>query len=258
MIDFDDIDTVPSSITSLLYKKRDLIREELLLETKKSLAGHQWKGGTVTTAIYKESFDKITELLYNEKIIGFHCTKLIKPNEIFTTCLKKLNPREYENWMKQFLKEKLPNKKTIAKIDKYFAEYNGNGEYEHRENMIWFVINKSLIYDSGCKDFFKYFGGEVMRRVAYPIKDIVYPILIQSGIPTVVAFEFKFNELPNDQQHNLVKSFIESKVFEKSHKYYRNMEVEGYIKRDVKPEEIVQVFQDIDVEKLKQTVINAV
>lgn len=258
MIDFDQIDTIPSSIISLLDKQGDLIREELVLETKRALAGHQWKGGTVTTDFYVESFDKITELLYNEKILGFHCTKLINPNEILTTGLKKLNPKEYENWMKKFLKGKLRDKKTIEKIEKCFAEYDGNGEYEHRENMIWFVINKSLVYDSDCKYFFKYYGGEVIRRVAYPIKDIVFPILIQTGIPTVVAFEFRFNELPDYQQHNLVKSLIESKVFEKSYKYYRNMEAEGYIERDIEPQEIIKVFQDNDVKKLKNTVANKV
>jgi|GEM_PF-1114031 len=256
MIDFDQIETIPNSIISLLDKKRDLIKEELVLDTKRALAGHQWKSGAVTTDIYDESFAQITELLYDEKIVGFHCTKLLKPNEILATGLKKLDPKEYENWMKFFLKGKLPDKKTIKKIDKCFAEYDENGEYEHRENMIWFVINKSLVYDSGCKYFFKYYGGEVIRRVAYSIKDIVFPILIQAGIPTVVAFEFMFNELPDYQQHNLVKSLIESKVFEKSYKFYRNMEAEGYIERDIQPEEIIQVFQDNDVEKLKNTVAN--
>ena len=49
---------------------------------------------------------------------------------------------------------------------------------------------------------------------------------------------------------------IESKVFEKSYKYYRNMEAEGYIKRDIKPGEVIQVFYDDDVKKLKKTVAN--
>lgn len=258
MIDFDQIETIPNSIISLLDKKRDLIREELVLDTERTLAGHQWKGGAVTTNIYDESFAKITELLYGEKIVGYHCTKLIKPNEILATGLKKLNPKGYENWVKKFLKGKLQDRNIIKKIDECFAEYNENGEYEHRENMIWFVINKSLVNDSGYKYFFKYYGGEVIGRAAYSIKDIVFPILIQAGTPTVVAFEFRFNELPDYQQHNLVKSLIESKVFEKSYKNYRNMEAEGYIKRDIEPEEIIQVFQDNDVEKLKNTVANKV
>src|SRR5690625_175257 len=227
MIDFDQVDTIPGSIISLLDNKRDLIRKELVLETKRNLEGHQWKGGNVTTDIYDESFNKITELLYNEKIIGFHCTKLINPDKIFTTGLKKLNPEEYENWIIKNLEGKLLDKKMIVKIDKCFAEYKENGDYKYRENMIWFVINKSLIYDSGCNYFFKYYGGEVIRRVVDPIKDIVYPILVRIGIPTVVAFEFKFNELAEGHQHYLIKSFIESKVFENSYKFYRNMKAEG-------------------------------
>ncbi|MBE9467082.1 MAG: hypothetical protein IMY72_02030 [Bacteroidetes bacterium] len=88
MIDFDQIDTIPSPIISLLDKKRDLIREELVLDTKRALAGHQWKGGIVTTKNYDETFEIIKEILSNEKILGFHCTKLINPNEILTTGLK--------------------------------------------------------------------------------------------------------------------------------------------------------------------------
>ena len=75
--------------------------------------------------------------------------------------------------MKQFLTDKLSDKKIIEEIDRCFKEYDNNGKYEHRENMIWFLINKSLVHDSGCKYFFKYFGGEVIRRVAYPLKKCV-------------------------------------------------------------------------------------
>ena len=117
MIDFDQIDTIPNSIISLLDKKRDLIREELVLDTKRTLAGHQWNGGFVATENYDETFEIIKEFLRNEKILGFHCTKLINPKEILTTGLKKLNPQEYENWMKTFLQTKLQDKQTIKKID---------------------------------------------------------------------------------------------------------------------------------------------
>ena len=256
MIDFDQIETIPSSIISLLDKNRDLIRDELVLDTKRAIAGHQWEGGTVSKDNYNKVFQKITEQLSNKKIIGFHCTKLINPDEIITTGLKRLNSKEYELRMKKFLKEKIKDKKTIREIDKCFAEYNNNGNYKHRENMIWFVINKSLVHDSGCKYFFKYYGGEVIRRAAYSIKDVVFPILIQSGIPTVVAFEFDFKELADYHQDNLIKTLIESKVFEKSYKYYRDMEAEGYIERDINSQEIIQVFYDNDVKKLKNTVAN--
>ena len=255
MIDFDNIDTIPNSIISLLRKNRNLIRDELMLDTKRVIAGHQWDGGIVTKENYEETCACIKDILCCEKIVGFHCTKLINPNGLYDNGLKKLRPGEYEIWMKQFLKDKLPEKKLIHEIEARFAEYDDNGEYEHRKNMIWFVINKSLVYDSGCKYFFKYFGGEVIRRVAYPLKEVVFPILIENGVPTVVAFEFGFNELPDYQQYNLVNALIESQVFEKSYRYYNEMRAEGYITRDVKPDEIVQIYSDNDIKKLKNAVV---
>jgi len=257
MIDFDNIDSIPNSIIALINKDRELVRNELLLDNKRILAGHQWKGGTVYTGNYNELFNTIMALLKNEKILGFHCTKQINPRELLKTGLNKLNPIEYEIWIKKFLKSRLSDEKTIIEIDNCFAKYNEHDEFKHRENMIWFVINKSLVHDSGCKYFFKYYGGEVIRRLAYPIKDTVFPILIQTGIPTVVAFEFEFKELADYHQYNLVKSLIKSKIFEKSYKYYNEMQAEGYVKRDIRPQEIVEVYFDSDMTRLKNTVANS-
>lgn len=256
MIDFDNISTIPNSILSLIDEKREAIRGELLLESQMNLAGHKWKGGLVSIENYNESFQKILEILQNEKILAFHCTKQINPSQIYETGLNVFNSSEYEDWMKKFLNIKISDKRIIKKIDKCFKDYKELGEYEHREKMIWFVINKSLVYNPGCKYFFKYFGGEVSRRVLYPIKDVVFPILIQTGIPTVVVFEFEFNELSDYHQNNLVSSFIKSKIFDKSYKYYMEMGTEGYIEKNIKPQEIIQIFYDNDAKKLKNTVAN--
>lgn len=257
MIDFDNIDTIPNSIIALINKKRELIRSELLLDIKRTLAGHQWKGGTVSIENYNKLLKIVIDLLKNEKILGFHCTKHINPRELLKTGLNKLNPREYEIWMKKFLKSKLNDEKTIKEIDNCFAKFNEHNEYKHRENMIWFLINRSLVHDSGCKYFFKYYGGEVIKRLAYPIKDTVFPILIQTGIPTVVEFEFEFKELTVYHQHNLVNSLIKSKIFEKSYTYYNEMQTEGYVTRDIKPQDIVEVYFDSDITRLKNIVISS-
>lgn len=251
MIDFDQSDTIPNSIISLLDKKRELIRNELILQTQRDIAGHQWDGEVVVKENYDETFEKIMELLCNEKVLGYHCTKLISPEEILKTGLKKLNPQEYKNWMKNFLITNVQDENAINIIDRFFAEYLKDDEFEHRGNMIWFYINKCLVHSSGSNDFFKYYGGEAIRRVTYPIRDVILPILIHTGTPTVVAFKFDFKELTDYHQDNIIDSLIRSKVFEKSNKYYKKMESEGYVNRDIQPQEVIQLIYDNNVSKLR-------
>jgi len=258
MIDFDNLNTIPNSILSLIIEKKELIKEELLLESEMHITGNKWKGSHVSKNNYTECFHKIKGLIQKEKILGFHCTKQTNPNELHKTGLNQFNHIDYEIWLKKFLRNKISDKRTIKEIEKCFISYKEASEYDHRENKLWFVINKSLIYESGCKYFFKYYGGETIRRIMYSFKDVVFPILIQTGIPTVVAFEFKFIELDEYHQDNLVKTFIESKTLDNSYKYYTKMRAEGFIKRNIKPKEIINIFYNNDVEELKNAVVNKI
>ncbi len=248
MIDFDNAETIPDSIKTLIKRNQKFIENELIFENRKALEGHKWSGGIITKNCFVDTAVYIRELLSYEQLIGFHCTKLIEPRNIYESGLKKLCMTEYEQRVMQFLREKLQDNKLISEISYSFSKLASNGGYDNRKNMIYFLINKSLIYDYGTIDFFKYFGGEIIRQITYNMKEIVYPILRRNGVPSVVSFEFSFTELPNCRQDNLIGALIKSQVLG------MKMDVEGFIERNIEPKEIIKVYSNRNITKLQNSV----
>lgn len=251
MIDFENINTIPKSIISIIEENKLEIRKELLKETERDLAGHKWQGGSISIECFKSCCEEILLHLNDKLIIGFHCTKLINPLEIRKTGLLRLNPADYEEKMKAFLKANISNHRNLISVEKNFMSFKEINGYEHRENMIWFLLTKSLVHSSGCNDFLNYYGGETITRIQISEENLVFPILLRTGFPTVVSFKFKFNEIPLYQRNSIVRNFIKSLVQDKSYHYYEKFEAEAHLKRDIKPEEILEIYCDKNLKRLK-------
>ena len=78
-------------------------------KTESDLAGHKWQGGLISIECFQSCCEEILSYLNDKFIIGFHCTKLINPLEIKKTGLLRLNPADYEEKMKAFLKANIWN-----------------------------------------------------------------------------------------------------------------------------------------------------
>lgn len=257
MIDFDDINTIPKSIISVIDKNKLQIREELLKENKRALAGHKWEGGSISTECFQATCDKVLKRLDDELIIGFHCTKLINPMGIKTTGLLRLNPLEYERKFKSFFKVNL-SQEHYSLVERNFDEFNKINGYESRNNMVWFLLTKSLINNKNCHDFINYYGGETITRIQISMEDIIFPLLERTGFSTVVSFVFKFNEIHLYFRESIVRNLIKSLIRKKTDHYFEKFEAEAFLKRDIKPEEILEIYYDRDLNRLKKSVAKTV
>jgi hypothetical protein len=245
---------IPKEIQDLILKKKKYIKEEIRISNERIILGSQWTEGSFEMSCFNKTC-KDLRLILNEKIFkGYHCTKLLEISAVSKNGLRVLEKTEYKKYMLSFFESKIQDHILLKKIKKCFEKFDENGCYSNRENMIWFLIVRSGIYDSGCNDFFKFFGGEAVRKILYEIKDDTYPYLEESGIPAVITFSFKFKEIASFQQDQLVKQLIYSQVFTSEDEEYSGFSLEGYIKREIKPNEILQIISNPNVNELKDLV----
>lgn len=99
---------------------------------------------------------------------------------------------------------------------------------------MWFCLNRSLFEeDSGCDDFFKYFGGESIYRVALGDQGLsnVKTVLEEIGEPLLVTALIPFNQLARFQQDR-ISDFIARNHSEPC---------EAFVKDNIPPQKIVKI-----------------
>lgn len=90
--------------------------------------------------------------------------------------------------------------------------YYDEDDKESREDQIWFVLNRSAIFDeSGCEEFFKYFGGEcIYRAFQFSENTMVIDKLSVIGKPVIVHAWVPYKSIEHYQRSNII-DFINGK-----------------------------------------------
>jgi hypothetical protein len=251
MIDFDVQETIPRNTVDLLSNHKDDLKREIRLQTERNSQGHKWYGQKIEMHSYDFCTSEIKRLLINQEIQVYQCTKLLDPYEVLVTGLKPIDRKKYRKGLMVFFYSKIEDHDLLNQIENCFDEAEKDDDsYSKMENKISFLINKSLIKSSGCREFFQYYGGEAIRTILYGLKEKIYPLLMKNGIPCIVSFSVKFHELEIGQQCDLIKELIHSQVFDFQDKEYRSMGCEGSIKKIVEPKDIIKVISNKDFRKL--------
>lgn len=248
IIDFDNFNTWPKEIKLLLKDKSKAIFEEKEKEMK-SFEDGSYIENPVNIETYNEVKNTLESIIIKEDTIGYHCTRITSSNNIQKTGLKKLILTEYKQIVLNEL-EKMGLKTTkLEEIDLAFQNFINQRKNSNRDNMVWFTLNRSMIFSHGCSYLFKYFGGEVSRRALQDIEKESLVYLSKIGTPAVVEIQISIKDLQGYQKSDLCESLINYGIyhFVKNTKY--SMECEGMIKKDVTYSQIRKIVFESDFER---------
>lgn len=174
--------------------------------------------------------------LIEHSIVCYHCTRLNNKDDVISNGLKVLNVDSYR---KEIIRNLEPyiSQNWVDIADECLRNYNDSGAIGKREGMIWFIGNLNLIKDGGCNDLFRYYGGEITRRVLENHNNIFYPILESIGTPYIIKCEIPLKELKTDYHYEiLIEQIIQSLIDE------RYIDFEFYITKDISPNMIKDVI----------------
>ena len=242
MIELDQVDTWPVQILKILENKAYYIKDEKERE-EQSLCDGSYILNPVYCRVYDESVEDLKNILIKHKIRGYHCTKIINWNGIQRKGLTVLRPQEFQSTLIDELKSIGIDRVILEKIKDSFATFEKNRSCVGREGLLWFVLTKELIEYKGCEEFFKFFGGEVTRRAAWPVKDIVYPILQKIGIPTVIECSLNISDSMDFQVINICKEMINYGIQKFVFKNGYSLQCEMCVKHDIIPNDIIKIWK---------------
>lgn len=254
MIDFDNFNSLPIEVIDLLNNNKISIQHERSQYAERCIAGSLWEFEEVKTEVFDQCKKEILSILEKYDIIGYHCTRLLNPNEIYNSGLKLLDPKEYVLRIKSLLIPKIKSKILKNNIIDILNKSLSSGFFNNREKMIWFLINKKLIHSS-CDDFLQFWGGESLWNLMSPKRE-VYDILETLGTPSVIKVKVGFNDIASFQKSTLVMELIDEYCYPIDHKFYRKMRCEGFVKCDITKDKILEIVSKDNIEVLKRTIDN--
>lgn len=177
---------------------------------------------------------QVEESILNElHFKAYHCMRGFS-EDIKQQGLKCFNFEEHLGYVQSKL---LQYGVSLELITEYFCavrrEFFG-AKLTARENNICFCLNKNLFKSgAGCRNFFKYFGGETVYRVAkysdaypeikYALENIGTPLLVTSTIYLKTASESQRNNVLQFLAGNSINS------------------CEVFIQENVNPENIMEI-----------------
>lgn len=232
-----DSTTWPTNIKTLLDKNKKRLYEEHFeyLEYVESDSIHKREP---SMSITEEVKNILFSLLEEEPIRCYHCTRIVE--DLPTQGIIVLNPISHiENCFSAISSRITSEIYRIlnAQADKMLAE----NYFHNREGLLHFVLSKELAYDTGCICFYKYYEGEVFRRVIEyaKLEAQILPILSSIGTPMVIEFELLFKSISGFGSDCIVDRLIKST-------YNNNTIVfncESYIKKSISKEDIITSWQ---------------
>lgn len=228
MLDLDNLNNSDIEIKSLLENKIEYIIQEMKLRDARELVGDK--------SYY--SYDNITyvekrlhEILKDKYIKAYHCTRIDKA--LSEEGIKLLEPMTHLEYCINQLGE-LIDSDIKNKIRETAEELEKRGHHKYKKNMIWFVFTKELAFSSGCAYFFKYYGGECVRRIFKSTDLSLLDVLEQFGEPRLIEIKIKISDLEDFHIDELIRQIIN---FYLDGKY--KFRVEGYKKENIEPEDIL-------------------
>jgi hypothetical protein len=251
MIILDDASTWDRHIHEVILENLSKINDEI---TNMRIAfsddpyGSAFVNGSMSN--YNAVVDMLSVMLNDFSIRAYHCTRVMDFNEIALNGLRKLNIFDHCDYIFKILRKCSEDYDFVHQnVIKALGKYKDN-----RENMVWFVLNTELIFDRGCYWFYNYFGGEAFRRIieaefCEDISNKIIKTISTIGSPCFVEMEIPIQDIENYKISGISKQMIDHylKLEFGEHAGHINSKLEGYIKRDVKAAEILQIY---DVSKL--------
>jgi hypothetical protein len=71
------------------------------------------------------------------------------------------------------------------------------------------VLSKEQTESNGCRDLFRYFGGELARHALHALADELFPVLASVGIPCVVEARLSIWDAQPHHLSALADEFIQ-------------------------------------------------
>ncbi|MDI1324867.1 MAG: hypothetical protein PSV36_19140 [Algoriphagus sp.] len=239
-IDFGEIETWPDKLQRLVFDYSEKISKEKKADWENIRSGKAHYH-FVAMPTYDRVKSELEEFLFQSSALAWHCTKLINPERIKTNGLMLFSVALLKETIQSDMGNILSKKdqgKIIIKID----EYERDGFFENRENQLWFLLNKEMWSDTGCREFFEFFGGEALRRVIESELPEYYPIFQRVGNPYLVEFPVQLSQIESFQRSNLADELINYGIHSTTGERNPYIEAEGNVSDSISPIDILDLI----------------
>jgi hypothetical protein len=138
--------------------------------------------------------EEIDSVIASVPLSAYHCTKQLTERPYSTTGLRILNFDQHHSEVLELLRNhENVSPSLFKKIDCRLLQWRKN-HTGSREKMLWFCVDRNLVFDSGTESFFKYFGGEA---IYFPFMDDpeIGPLLESIGEPVVVEVRIRSGDI---------------------------------------------------------------
>ncbi|WP_100629842.1 hypothetical protein [Algoriphagus formosus] len=205
-IDFGIIETWPDNLKRLVFDFSEEISSEKKADWENILAGKAHYN-IIPMPTFDRVKSEIEELLIGSSALAWHCTKLVNPERIRSEGLRPFSVKLIKELIKFDLSHIFSVKEQdliLKKIDKH----NRSGLFDGRSNQLWFLLNREMWSDIGCREFFDFFGGEALRKVIESELPEYLPFLKKVGEPYLLEFPVKLKHIASYQISHLTDELI--------------------------------------------------
>lgn len=246
MIDFDDPNTVPESVTSLIYEYFERYVDEIL----KKISGESLSDIAIRCAIEEYAapfkathevmklYRNVHEELSVHKVICFHATRLLHPEKLLESGLRMNNITEVLGRLSDNLSELGYSSDTIGKIQQLVRKQY-NVTYRDIPRLCFFAPY-SMIEQGGYDKFCTNLGGELVQRATEEKYPEILKHLSEIGESMVVEFRLEFDKfLIWDTVIYRMIRWLFSKQFLN---YSYTLEVDSLCRVNIPPEDIIRLI----------------
>jgi len=242
MIDLSDTSTWPPKVLELLASTARETRREKSTELAAHLDGSH-RHRSLTCSVYKQTRETLEALLLDFEIRAFHCTRLLDPESVKRNGLEILSPVTAKLRLLDSLRQAGVAENLLASAAQAFDNCENTGEFEHRQGMLWFALNKEMIDGSGCADLLQHFGGEIARHALDSLADKLFPVLASIGIPCVVEARLPIRDAQPHHLTALADEFIRLSWGRFLGERQDARDCDMMIRRPIEPDRILKVWK---------------
>lgn len=225
-IRLDDPRFIPESLNQALKKEWSALQSAEYMETLTERDPFR------NIAIRLETF------IRENHIVGYHCTKEPSRGYFLENGLRILDREAHQ---REFLAThgNLFSEMELEAIQSAWASYFPGMQDSARNGILWFCLSPYLVVNDGTAYFFEYYGGEAVHMPLDNMPEIMNK-LRTLGLAVVVEVRIDPNEL-----HALGDFPLALNALSHYHRLANPLAYihsrEGYLNRDVRPDEIVRV-----------------
>lgn len=199
-IEIEDLSTWPERFSELANQNKLLIlsyHKEYQRQIDQRSSGIIVPCPNLYKGEYQRLLDNLNKILFQHKIIGYHCTRLIDSeiNNVKSQGLKILSKDSILQRLQSALHQGLLTTEEYTYLWSSFeVQASLNNEYGIRTGLLWFVPNLSTLKTdhSGLYRFFNFWGGEALYcghwedpHISNTLTSIGIPCIVKCCLPFV-------------------------------------------------------------------------